>query len=284
MALPRGPPPGAGDAAHAGRHQGQVVDPLTEEEPGRILHEVRLGDAVRSGPRAAAPRTTARPTRRRCSWCCSGELSRWGVGPARGGRAAARTRTGRCDWVEEYGDRDGDGFVEYQRSTDTGLVNQGWKDSWDGINFADGRLAEPPDRAVRGPGLRLRRLPGPRPAGRTQAGDPDTARDLDRPGRRVARSAFNEQFWLPDRGWYAIALDGEKRPVDACASNMGHCLWTGIVDEDKAPLVAEHLMSPEMFTGWGVRTLAVDMGAYNPVELPQRLGVAARQRARSRPA
>ena len=79
------------------------------------------------------------------------------------------------------------------------------------------------------------------------------------------RTAFNEQFWLPDRGWYAIALDGDKRPVDACASNMGHCLWSGIVDEDKAPQVAEHLMSPEMFTGWGIRTLSSAMGAYDPV-------------------
>ena len=78
------------------------------------------------------------------------------------------------------------------------------------------------------------------------------------------KKQFNEQFWLPERGYYAIALDGEKRPVDACASNMGHGLLFGIIDEDKAPLVAERLMSPEMFSGWGVRTLATDMGAYNP--------------------
>ena len=79
------------------------------------------------------------------------------------------------------------------------------------------------------------------------------------------KSAFNERFWLPDRGWYALALDRDKRPVDACASNMGHCLWSGIVDEDKAARVAEHLLSPEMFTGWGVRTLSSAMGAFDPV-------------------
>ncbi len=78
------------------------------------------------------------------------------------------------------------------------------------------------------------------------------------------KKRFNEQFWIPERGYYAVALDGKKRQVDACASNMGHCLWIGIVDEDKAPLVVERLMSPEMFSGWGVRTLASDMGAYNP--------------------
>jgi glycogen debranching enzyme len=83
---------------------------------------------------------------------------------------------------------------------------------------------------------------------------------------RAARlkKQFNEQFWIPERGYYAIALDGKKRQVDACASNMGHCLLQGLIDQDKAPMVAEHLMSPEMFSGWGVRTLASDMGAYNP--------------------
>jgi glycogen debranching enzyme len=79
------------------------------------------------------------------------------------------------------------------------------------------------------------------------------------------KRAFNERFWLPDRGWYALALDRDKRAVDACASNMGHCLWSGIVDEDKAPLVAERLLSPAMFTGWGIRTLSSEMGAYDPV-------------------
>jgi glycogen debranching enzyme len=79
------------------------------------------------------------------------------------------------------------------------------------------------------------------------------------------KQAFNEAFWLPDRGHYALALDRDKRPVDALASNMGHCLWTGIVDREKAGSVAAHLMSPEMFTGWGVRTLATSMARYNPM-------------------
>ena len=79
------------------------------------------------------------------------------------------------------------------------------------------------------------------------------------------KSAFNDAFWLDGRGYYAIALDGDKRPVDALASNMAHCLWTGIIDEERAPSVVEHLMSPQMFTGWGIRTLASDMGAYNPM-------------------
>ncbi len=91
------------------------------------------------------------------------------------------------------------------------------------------------------------------------------------------KKQFNEQFWLPDRGYFAIALDGDKRPVDALASNMGHCLWNGIVDDDKALLVAERLMSPpELFSGWGIRTLATTMGAYNPASYHNGGGLAAR--------
>src|SRR4029453_9177470 len=96
------------------------------------------------------------------------------------------------------------------------------------------------------------------------AGQTSLATELTERAKRLKKQ-FNEQFWLPERGYYAVALDGKKRPVDACTSNMGQCLWSGIVDEDKAPLVAERLMSPEMFSGWGIRTLATDMGAYNPV-------------------
>jgi glycosyltransferase involved in cell wall biosynthesis len=99
------------------------------------------------------------------------------------------------------------------------------------------------------------------------AEDLGTAADATYSRDRAARlkRAFNEQFWLPDRGWYALGLDRDKRPIDALASNMGHCLWAGIVDENKAEAVADRLLSPEMFTGWGVRTLATGMAAYNPM-------------------
>ena len=141
------------------------------------------------------------------------------------------------------------------------LINQGWKDSWDGINFADGTLAEPPialceiQAYVYGACM-LRAWMA------YDAGDKSLGAQLVDLAERL-KERFNEQFWLPERGYYAVALDGHKRPVDACASNMGHCLWFGTVD-DKAPLVVGRLMSPEMFSGWGVRTLASDMGAYNP--------------------
>jgi hypothetical protein len=97
-----------------------------------------------------------------------------------------------------------------------------------------------------------------------EAGDEDAVQTWARRASDL-KEAFNERFWLEDRGWVAVGLDRDKRPIDALASNMGHCLWTGILDEDKAARVADHLVSPEMFTGWGVRTLASSMGAYNPM-------------------
>jgi glycogen debranching enzyme len=243
------------------RHQGQHSDPLTEEEPGRILHEVRLG--VESGLSLGGGSTyygssDATPL----FVVVLGELARWGAEPERVQELLPHADRA-LQWVDEYGDRDGDGFVEYKRATDRGLRNQGWKDSWDGITFADGSVAEPPIALCEVQGYVY-------DAFRTrawlaqQAGD-DAARQRWSDRAADLKQAFNERFWLPDRGWYALALDGDKRPVDSCASNMGHCLWSGIVDTDKAPQVVEHLMSHEMFTGWGVRTLADKMGAYDPV-------------------
>ena len=260
MTLPLDPSLALGTLQTLAELQGDRVVPVTEEEPGRFLHEVRLGASatLALGDRAYYGTVDATPL----FVVLLGELSRWlpddrhlaGLLP-HADRALA--------WLDTYGDRDGDGFVEYCRATDTGLANQGWKDSWDGVTFADGRVAEAPIALCEVQGYtyaafraraRLARL----------AGDTGVARHwADRASR--LRRAFNERFWLPDRGYYALALDGDKRPVDSCASNMGHCLWSGIVDGDHAPLVVDRLMSPEMFTGWGVRTLASDMGAYNPV-------------------
>lgn len=242
-------------------HQGREVNPLTEEEPGRILHEVRLGTSTESvlggrsiyyGTADATPLFVS----------ILGELGRWGL--ESGAVHALLPAADRAlAWIENYGDRDGDGFVEYQRQTEHGLINQGWKDSWDGINFADGSLAQGPialcEVQAYTYGAYVGRALMALHDGDAEAADRWTAKAVQ------LKEAFNERFWLPDRGYFAIALDGDKKPVDALASNMGHCLWMGIVDTDKATQVAEHLMSPEMFTGWGIRTLASTMGAYNPL-------------------
>jgi glycogen debranching enzyme len=260
MALPVDPSLALGTLQTLADLQGNVVDPTTEEEPGKILHEVRLdissglalgGKSAYYGSIDATPLFVD----------VLGAVSRWGF--AKDTIAALLPHADRAlDWIRDYGDRDGDGFVEYQRLNPRGLLNQGWKDSWDGINFADGTLAEPPIALCEVQAYVYAAYLA-RAWMAYDEGDAPLAAELT--GRAAQlKKQFNEQFWIPERGYYAVALDGKKQQVDACASNMGHCLWLGLMDEDKAPQVAERLMSPEMFSGWGVRTLASDMGAYNP--------------------
>ncbi|MEU8221412.1 hypothetical protein [Kribbella sp. NPDC048915] len=166
-------------------------------------------------------------------------------------------------WILEYGDRDGDGFVEYRRTTGTGLQNQGWKDSHDSISFADGTLAEGPialaevQAYVYGAFVARSELAA---TFDTPAVAREWADRADTPRRR-----FHDAFWLPSAGYYALALDGRKRQVDALASNQGHALWTGLIDPRYAAQVAEHLVSPELFSGWGIRTLARSMKRYDPL-------------------
>src|SRR5688500_16506852 len=191
-----------------------------------------------------------------------GELRRWGLASEVVDSLLPHADRA-MEWIAAHGDRDGDGYVEYQRGSDRGLVNQGWKDSWDGIRFANGDVARAPialcevQAYVYGAYLARHYFA-------EESGDADGAARYRAKALDLKRR-FNEDFWLEDRGWYAVGLDHEKRPIDSLASNMGHCLWTGIVDEDKAPQVASRLLSPEMFSGWGVRTLATTMGGYNPV-------------------
>ena len=155
------------------------------------------------------------------------------------------------------------GFVEYRRRTRYGLRNQGWRDSGDSLNFADGRLGEGPIALVEVQGYVY-------DAKRKMAdiyrvlGEPAKARRLERQAQHL-KEQFNEAFWMPEHGYYAMALDGRKRQVDSIASNAGHCLWSGIVDEAKAGSVVERLMAPDMFSGWGIRTLSTEMGRYNPL-------------------
>ena len=260
MALPVDPSLAFGTIQTLADRQGSVIDEMSEEEPGKILHEVRLdvssalalgGKSTYYGSVDATPLFVA----------LFGEVSRWGFSTDT--ISALLPHIDRAlDWIRVYGDKDGDGFVEYQRLSEQGLINQGWKDSWDGINFADGTLAEPPIALCEVQAYvyaaYLARAWIAYDAG--EIGVATKYRDL---AARLKKQ-FNEQFWLPELGYYAIALDAKKRPVDACASNMGQCLLFGIIDDDKAPRVVERLMSPEMFSGWGIRTLASTMGAYNP--------------------
>lgn len=261
MALPLDPTLAVGVLETLARRQGRVVDEVTEEQPGRILHEVRFGRArslALGGASAYYGSVDATPL----FVVLAGELCRWGLAPE-----AVHALMPHVDramaWIETHGDLDGDGFVEYRRTNPDGLVNQGWKDSWDGIAFADGRLAEPPIALCEVQGYVYAALVA-RADLALAAGDEAGHRRYRDAAERL-REAFHRAFWLPEQGWYALGLDGDKRPIDALASNAGHLLWTGIVDDEHAARVAERLVSPELFTGWGIRTLATSMGRYDPV-------------------
>jgi glycogen debranching enzyme len=243
------------------RFQGVDVDPAHEEEPGRILHEMRFGEAaslslgggsIYYGTADATPLFVM----------LLGELRRWGLAPQLVDELLPNAERALA-WIDEFGDADGDGYVEYKRATTRGLANQGWKDSWDGIRYADGRVAAAPialcevQAYVYGAYLARAHFAA-------ESGDGATY-DHYRSKAAELKAAFNRDFWLEDREWFAVGLDADKKPIDSLTSNMGHCLWTGIVEQDKAQAVARHLVGPELFTGWGVRTLASSMGGYNPV-------------------
>ncbi|MGA2834990.1 MAG: glycogen debranching N-terminal domain-containing protein [Acidimicrobiales bacterium] len=243
------------------RFQGKEIDPRHEEEPGRILHEMRFGDAaslslgggsIYYGTADATPLFVM----------LLGEMRRWGVAREMVDELlpnAARA----IEWIDHFGDSDGDGYVEYRRATDRGLANQGWKDSWDGIRYGDGRVAEAPIALAEvqaytyGAYLASAHFA-------FEAGD-TAAYDRFRSKATQLKANFNRDFWLEEKGWFAVGLDADKKPIDSLTSNIGHCLWTGIVDEDKALQVARALVSPSMFTGWGLRTLSSDNGGYNPI-------------------
>ncbi|MHA6694474.1 amylo-alpha-1,6-glucosidase [Homoserinimonas sp. A520] len=261
MALPVDPSLALGTLQTLADYQGTDVNELTEEQPGRILHEVRLGvtvglslggESVYYGSVDATPLFVV----------ALAELRRWGQRDT-DVAALLPAADSALDWIRDYGDSDGDGFVEYERLNEQGLLNQGWKDSWDGINFADGTLAVPPIALCEVQGYVYSAYLSRAYLAR-DAGDEDAAQQWESRAATL-KEQFNDRFWMPEQGCFAIALDRDKQPVDACASNIGHCLWSGIIDEDKAPMVVDRLLSPEMFSGWGIRTLASTMGAYNPV-------------------
>jgi glycogen debranching enzyme len=262
MALLVEPRLGLGVARALARLQGRRDNPESEEQPGRILHEVRfsrgpslaLGEGeVYYGSVDATPLFVM----------LVHELWRWGT-PLDEIRPLLPAVDAALGWMAGPGDPDGDGYLEYARRSSRGLANQGWKDSYDGVSFADGRLAEAPIALAEVQGYAYAAW---RAGAALAAGVGDRAESAARAARAAELTKrFDADFWMPDRAAYALALDRDKRQVDAIASNMGHCLWTGIVaDADKAAAVARWLTSPELFTGWGIRTLATSMACYSPL-------------------
>jgi glycogen debranching enzyme len=166
-------------------------------------------------------------------------------------------------WIDGPGDPDGDGFVEYRRASEQGLANQGWKDSHDAIFHADGQLAEGyiALAEVQGYVFAAKRLAS-RCASRL--GRHEIAWRLDTEARLLAER-FEESFWCEELGTYALALDGDKRPCKVHSSNAGHLLFSGMIREDRARRVADDLLRPHLFTGWGIRTVAMGEARYNPM-------------------
>jgi glycogen debranching enzyme len=243
--------------------QGKKEVQLTEEEPGRILHELRFGELTHFHERPQAPYYGASDTTP-LFLVLLDEYERW-TGDVNLVRALEPNARAALSWMDHFGDRDGDGYIEYERKTKLGLENQCWKDSWNSMLFHDGTLAPTPLATCEIQGYaydarrRCARL------ARDIWKDEALAVNLETQAAELKRR-FNQDFWIPDRKFFALALDGHKRKVDSLCSNIGLLLWSGIVDDDKARALRDHLMSPQMFSGWGIRTMAMGEGGYNPIE------------------
>src|SRR5262249_46164633 len=259
--LPWFPQVARGTLAFLAAHQGTQMDEFTEEEPGRILHAYRTGEMANCREIPFIPyygTVDANPLflitlEAYIRWTDDLEFLRRQWPSA---TAAAR-------WMLEYGDRDGDGLIEYAKTSEKGLVNQGWKDSWDSVMHADGTLAHAPIAlcevqayaygAYHALGYLAERLGQVEEARRWA----DTAESLQK--------RFIERFWWPEEEAFYLALDGEKRPCKVVSSNAGQCLWTGIVPDEQAGAIAQRLLRPDMYTQWGIRTLSDKAARYNPM-------------------
>ncbi|HEX5830863.1 MAG TPA: glycogen debranching N-terminal domain-containing protein [Gemmatimonadaceae bacterium] len=243
------------------RHQGVGENPFTEEQPGKIMHELRRGELARAGEIPHVPyygTIDATPL-----WIVLlHETWRW-TGDLALVRELMPNAQRALDWIDHYGDMDGDGLVEYARTSEKGLVNQGWKDSGDGVPYPDGRLPEPPIALVEVQGYVYDAKW--RAAALFEAlGDGERAVRLRHEAGRLRR-AIIDRFWSEELGTFALALDGQKRPIPTVTSNAGHLLWSRVPDVDRSRRVAECLLAPDMFAGWGIRTLSARHPVFNPM-------------------
>jgi glycogen debranching enzyme len=263
QALPFTPELAATTLRALGEWQGTRLDDFRDEDPGRILHELRYGELPAFEERPHSPyygNADATPL----YVVLLDEYERW-TGDTKLVRDLEYEARAALNWIDEYADLQGTGYVSYKRRNEkTGLENQCWKDSWDSIAYRDGRLPGFPratcelqgyayDAKVRG--ARLARLVWK---------DEQFAKRLEKEAADLKRR-FNRDFWLADDEYFALALDADGNQVDALTSNNGHLLWSGIVDKSKAKAVVRHLMGPRLFSGWGVRTMAEGEGRYNPI-------------------
>jgi len=237
-------------------------DAAHDEEPGKVLHELRAGEVARLGltPLARYYGTVDATPLFLCLLC---EHADWS-----GNLALFRELRGEVEamlgWIDGPGDRDGDGLLEYSQRAKpgSGLRNQGWKDSDEGILDEHGAPLEPPIALIEAQAYALR---AKRRLARLFALDGDEERAVELLSEAAAISERLERFWLPERGYYSMGFGADGRPSAALASNQGHLLWAAALPQDRARAVRDALMSDAMFSGWGIRTLAEGEAGYNPV-------------------
>jgi glycogen debranching enzyme len=242
-------------------YQATAVDDWRDAEPGKILHELRTGEMAGAGELPHTPYYGSIDSTPLWLVLLAATYD-WTGDRAFVDRLWPNVLAA-LDWIDHYGDRDGDGFVEYERRSPKGLLNQGWKDSWDAIRDRSGGFPTTPIALAEVQGYvydAKRRIAGLA----TVRGEHDLANRLRNEAEQLGHR-FEEQFWVEDQRYYAMALDGRKRPLDAIGSNAGQCLWSGIVTPSRSRDVADRLMSPALFSGWGVRTYGGGQPGYNPI-------------------
>jgi len=243
------------------QHQGKEKNDWRDEEPGKILHEYREGEMTRAGEMPFGPyygSVDATPLwlillSETFNWTADEQLVKDMLPHAY--RA--------LEWIDQFGDLDGDGFVEYLRRSPKGLANQGWKDSWDAIMHRDGEIAKAPIALCEVQGYvyeakyRMASL-------MRSFGDTRTADKLKKESAEMAKR-FEKAFWMPKRGFYAMALDREKRQTQVISSNPGQLLFTRMLPQERAKAITQRFMHDDMFSGWGWRTMSRDERVFNPL-------------------